>query len=118
MSAWLGKIDPNTVITLVTLLAGFLWHQFASPAAQQKAAASWQAALDVAEKIMGQLVAAAPRGTTQAELEAMLVSAANTQLAHIGLDPSKLPPAVSAAVKALVARVLSQLPAQSVSGGK
>jgi hypothetical protein len=106
MLAWLSKIDPNTVVALVSALALYVYHQL-SPAVQQKIADALNTALDTSDKVMAALVAAAPAGTTKADLEAELWTAAKVQLEHIGLDPDKLPPAAQAAAKALVDKYLA-----------
>lgn len=107
MLTWLSKIDPNVVVGLVTAIAGYLWHQFASPSAQQKVQDGIATALSLADTVMGQLVAMSP-GLSKSQLEADLWTAAKLQLRHIGLDPDKLPPAVTAAAGALVQKWLAQ----------
>ena len=106
MLAWLSKIDPNTVIAIVSAIVLYGYHRL-SPAAQQKIADTLNTVLDTTDKIMAALVAVAPAGTTRADLEAELWTAAKVQLQHVGLDPDKLPPAAQSAVKALVDKWLA-----------
>ena len=112
MLSWLAKLDPNVVVSVVVALATYAYHALLSPATQAKVADAVQStvatALDISDRVMSALVAAAPPGTKRADLEAQLWTAARVQLAHIGLDPDKLPPAIKAAAEALVQKYLAQ----------
>lgn len=106
MWMWLSKIDPNTVVAIASAIVLYVYHRL-SPSAQKSIADTLNTVLDTTDKIMSALVAAAPAGTTRADLEAELWTAAKVQLQHVGLDPDKLPPAAQSAIKALVDKWLA-----------
>ena len=116
MLAWLGKLDPNVAIPMIATLLAFLYHHLLSPSAQAKIAQRIADALYAADGVMGALVAASPPGTTKQDLEVRLWNAAKLQLAHVGVDLDKIPPAIESAARAQIAKWLAQLP--DASSGK
>ena len=116
MLAWLAKLDPNTVAAVVSALALYVYHRL-SPATQAKvadaASSALATAMQTADRVMASLLAVAPAGTTRADLEAQLWTAARTQLSHIGLDPDKLPQAATDAAKALIDKYLAEYAART-----
>jgi hypothetical protein len=116
MMTWLSKIDPNVAISVVAAILAFLYQHLFSPSAQAKIAQRIADALYVADSVMGALVAASPPGTTKQDLEVRLWNAAKLQLAHIGVNLDKIPPAIESAARAQIAKWLTQLP--DASSGK
>lgn len=115
MMTWLGKLDPNVAVPVAVALLTFLYHHLLSPAAQAKIAQRVSDALFVADSVMSALVVASPPGTTKGDLEGKLWDAVKLQLAHVGLDVDKLPPAIESAARAQVTKWLAQLPDASSS---
>lgn len=106
--AWLAKLDPNIAIPVLVALVTFGYHSLFSPSAQAKIAAAVNDAFELAERAVNAALAVAPAGTTAAQLVADLESVAKAQLAHAGLDPSKLPPVVLSLVQALVKAAIAK----------
>jgi len=107
MLAWLSQINPTAAVTLLTALVVYLDHRFLSPQAQAKVASTIASAMQLVDRALDLAVSLAPAGTTKAQLEAELVQLAESQLAAHGLDVSRLPPAVTALVKAAVQAALA-----------
>lgn len=98
MWSWLGQINPNVVITIVSALVMFVYHKLTPPPAQS----AIDRAVEAVRAVLVSAVTQETKGKTPAEIETMLRGFAAVQLAKLGYVAGKYPPLLQAAVDAAV----------------
>jgi hypothetical protein len=89
------------VVGVVSAIAMFVYHRFTSKKTQDKVGEAISAGESVARAIVATM-----GGRTVDEVATAIRAAVKVQLAHVGLDPEALPPAVQGLLDAVEARVL------------